>query len=479
MPRKGELTKQQRCLKKLESLGSSSSAVSKKRVREEEPSLYCLEKDQKIKKVLTNQSSAKQLPLRPDIMDSEIESRRQEFYRKADWRPIDQQMFPTPMKDSPPPDENSDPILLQSKNRLHLKQRPGVLQEIGNSADSSPPSRYQFRNIFTSDCSPSRLSPLPCLSWADSEELWKSMVSKESIYYRTSNYMCRHADLQPRMRSVLLDWIMEVCEVYTLHRETFYLAVDYIDRYLSNTKNIHKTRLQLVGVTALFIAAKLEEIYPPKLSDFAYVTDGACSEDEILSQELLMLGTLKWSLSPVTAVAWLNVYLQTAHAAFSPSPSPSSAFFLPQYPQETFVHITQLLDLCLLDIESLKFSSGVLAASALYHFSSVELATQVSGYKFKDISSCVHWMAPFAMTVRDTGLQPLKQFNKAATQADAHNIQTHSTTIDILDTVAENRTRVHTQLTSHSPTETCFMTPPKSDEKQQPMVAETSPLCGT
>jgi cyclin E len=135
---------------------------------------------------------------------------------------------------------------------------------------------------------------------------------------------------------------MEVCEVYTLHRETFYLAVDYIDRYLSNTKNIHKTRLQLVGVTALFIAAKLEEIYPPKLSDFAYVTDGACSEDEILSQELLMLGTLKWSLSPVTAVAWLNVYLQTAHATFSPSPSPSQAFFLPQYPQETFVHITQV-----------------------------------------------------------------------------------------------------------------------------------------
>ena len=52
--------------------------------------------------------------------------------------------------------------------------------------------------------------------------------------------------------------MIQVCEVYTLHRETYYLAVDYIDRYLSNTKNIHKTRLQLVGVTALFIAAKLE-----------------------------------------------------------------------------------------------------------------------------------------------------------------------------------------------------------------------------
>ena len=52
--------------------------------------------------------------------------------------------------------------------------------------------------------------------------------------------------------------IFQVSEVYNLHRESFYLAVDYIDRYLSSTSNIHKTRLQLVGVTALFIAAKLE-----------------------------------------------------------------------------------------------------------------------------------------------------------------------------------------------------------------------------
>ena len=51
---------------------------------------------------------------------------------------------------------------------------------------------------------------------------------------------------------------LQVCEVYTLHRETFYLAADYIDRYLTKTTNIHKTRLQLVGITALFIAAKLE-----------------------------------------------------------------------------------------------------------------------------------------------------------------------------------------------------------------------------
>ncbi len=60
--------------------------------------------------------------------------------------------------------------------------------------------------------------------------------------------------------------------MYRLHRETFYLAVDFLDRFLGISSNIPKNRLQLIGVTCLFIGAKLEEIYPPKLQEFAYVT---------------------------------------------------------------------------------------------------------------------------------------------------------------------------------------------------------------
>ncbi len=60
------------------------------------------------------------------------------------------------------------------------------------------------------------------------------------------------------------------------------------DRFMDTQINVQKEQLQLVGVTCLFMASKIEEIYPPKLADFAYVTDGACLADEIISTELVI-----------------------------------------------------------------------------------------------------------------------------------------------------------------------------------------------
>ena len=97
-----------------------------------------------------------------------------------------------------------------------------------------------------------------------------------------------------------------MCEVYRLHKETFALAVDYIDRYLSVVTNVPKTQLQLLGISSLFIAAKLEEIYPPKLTEFAYVTDSACSVDDILHQEMIILKVSLDSLIGFGLFCWSN-----------------------------------------------------------------------------------------------------------------------------------------------------------------------------
>jgi G1/S-specific cyclin-E1 len=67
-----------------------------------------------------------------------------------------------------------------------------------------------------------------------------------------------------------------------MQRETFYLAVDFLDRFLGITSNLEKNRFQLLGVTCLFIAAKVEEIYPPKVKEFAYVTGNAKTEINLL-----------------------------------------------------------------------------------------------------------------------------------------------------------------------------------------------------
>ena len=73
------------------------------------------------------------------------------------------------------------------------------------------------------------------------------------------NYMTKQPDITFAMRSILVDWLVEVGEEYKLHSETLFLAVNYIDRFLSKM-SVKRDKLQLVGAACMFIAAKYEEI---------------------------------------------------------------------------------------------------------------------------------------------------------------------------------------------------------------------------
>ncbi|XP_020640963.3 G1/S-specific cyclin-E2 isoform X1 [Pogona vitticeps] len=318
------------------------------------------------------------------------------------------------------------------------------------TTDFSKFKKYRFRNLFINP------SPLPELSWASSKDVWLSFLKKENKYSHCKHFTTLHTNLQPHMRAILLDWLLEVCEVYTLHRETFYLAQDFFDRFMLTQKNISKTMLQLIGITTLFIASKLEEIYAPKLQEFAYVTDGACSEDDIIKMELIVLKALKWELCPVSIVSWLNLYLQVDAAKDIPK------VLLPQYSQEMFIEIAQLLDLCILDVDSLDFQYRILAASALCHYTSVSVVEKVSGLDQVSIAECVEWMEPFAKVVKKYPVK-LKNFKKIAPE-DRHNIQTHTNYLDMLEEVNyEASISVPGQL---SPLFTGgIITPPKSSEK--------------
>ncbi|CAK6982959.1 G1/S-specific cyclin-E2 [Scomber scombrus] len=325
-------------------------------------------------------------------------------------------------------------------------------KELEPAADRSGFKQYTFKNLFI------KASPIPRLSWASSDDVWIKMLNKELKYVHDKSYLQRHPKLQPKMRSILLDWLLEVSEVYSLHRQTAYLAQDYFDRFMLTQDNVNKDCLQLVGITALFIASKIEEIYPPKINEFAYVTDGACDMWDIQSTELLLLKALDWNLCPETPISWLKLYAQVE------AQTDGENFLVPQFCQETYLQITQLLDVCMMDIDSLDYDYSVLAAAAFCHFSSFDVVHKVSGLTWESVAPCVRWMTPFMDALRSEPKPQLKTFIKVKSD-DRHNIQTHVAYLDMLRKAHERRIDSSDLTLSPAALSSTMLTPPNSTEK--------------
>jgi hypothetical protein len=79
-------------------------------------------------------------------------------------------------------------------------------------------------------------------------------------------------DITEKMRSILIDWIIDVHAKFKLEPNTLFMATNIIDRFLSKER-IPRKQLQLAGVAAMLIACKFEEIYAPEVRDFVYISD--------------------------------------------------------------------------------------------------------------------------------------------------------------------------------------------------------------
>ncbi|XP_048224504.1 G2/mitotic-specific cyclin-B1 [Perognathus longimembris pacificus] len=97
------------------------------------------------------------------------------------------------------------------------------------------------------------------------------------------------------MRAILIDWLVQVQTKFRLLQETMYMTVSIIDRFMQNNC-VPKKMLQLVGVTAMFIASKYEEMYPPEIGDFAFVTNNTYSKHQIRQMEMKILRALNFGL---------------------------------------------------------------------------------------------------------------------------------------------------------------------------------------
>ncbi|KAK7730130.1 B-type cyclin [Botryosphaeria dothidea] len=127
------------------------------------------------------------------------------------------------------------------------------------------------------------------------DEIFDYMRQLEDRMRPNPFYMDNQAEIQWSMRSVLMDWLVQVHHRFTLLPETLFLAVNYVDRFLS-CKVVSLGKLQLVGATAIFVAAKYEEINCPSVSEIVYMVDGGYTVDEILKAERFMLSMLQFEL---------------------------------------------------------------------------------------------------------------------------------------------------------------------------------------
>ncbi|CEJ58251.1 Putative G2/mitotic-specific cyclin cdc13 [Penicillium brasilianum] len=128
-----------------------------------------------------------------------------------------------------------------------------------------------------------------------STEIFEYLRYKEIAMLPTADYMANQAEIQWSMRSVLMDWLVQVHFRFALLPETLFLCVNLIDRFLSH-KIVSLGKLQLVGATAIYIAAKYEEITSPSIAEIHYMVDGGYSMDEILKAERFMLNILNYDL---------------------------------------------------------------------------------------------------------------------------------------------------------------------------------------
>ncbi|XAR72948.1 hypothetical protein NMG60_11019763 [Bertholletia excelsa] len=220
------------------------------------------------------------------------------------------------------------------------------------------------------------------------------------------NYMERvQWDINPAMRYMLLDWLVEVAEEYKLVSDTVYLTISYIDRFLSQNA-INRNKLQLLGVSCMLIASKYEEISPPHVEDFCYMTDNTYTREEVVNMERDVLSFLNFEMSTPTIKTFLRIFTRVAQE--NCKDFTLQLEFLACY----------LAELSLLDHECLRFLPSTIAASAIFlsrftiqpHMNPWNLEMQnYSGYKPSELKECVLAIHDLQLNRRGMSLRAIRE----------------------------------------------------------------------
>lgn len=199
------------------------------------------------------------------------------------------------------------------------------------------------------------------------------------------DYISRQTDITWNMRSILMDWIVDLQESFALSHETLYLAAKIVDLYLTKAKKpLQRDRLQLLGITAVFIASKYEERNYVRVDDLVYMTEDSYRVADVFSMEIQVLKTIGFQLGHPMAYRFLRRFAKAR-----------------QLTMETLTLARYILESSLLDHSFLGVRESHMAAGALY------LARRMVDCGSQDAwdDTLIHYSAVDAQTAKDMALR--------------------------------------------------------------------------
>ncbi|KAL5205621.1 hypothetical protein ABZP36_033830 [Zizania latifolia] len=228
--------------------------------------------------------------------------------------------------------------------------------------------------------------PQLCAAYASDIYTYLRSMEVEARRQAAADYIeAVQVDVTANMRAILVDWLVEVAEEYKLVADTLYLAVSYVDRFLS-AYPLRRHKLQLLGVAAMLIASKYEEISPPHVEDFCYITDNTYTRHEVVKMESDILKLLEFEMGSPTIKTFLRRFTRSSQE--DKKRSALLLEFLGSY----------LAELSLLDYSCLRFLPSVVAAAVVFVAKfTIDPYTnpwskkmqKLTGYKVSELKDCI------------------------------------------------------------------------------------------
>ncbi|KAH0921590.1 hypothetical protein HID58_021608, partial [Brassica napus] len=222
-----------------------------------------------------------------------------------------------------------------------------IVEKSGVIGSSTALDLPKFTDIDSDD-----KDPLLCCLYAP--EIYHNLRVSELKRRPVPDFMERiQKDVTQSMRGILVDWLVEVSEEYTLVPDSLYLTVYLIDWFLHGNY-LERQRLQLLGITCMLIASKYEEISAPRIEEFCFITDNTYTRDQVLEMENQVLAHFSFQIYTPTPKTFLRRFLRAAQASY----------LRPRLELECLA--SYLTELTLIDYHFLKFLPSVIAASAVF-----------------------------------------------------------------------------------------------------------------